>query len=508
MASVESSGLTQQRIVSELTRSSHGKLEDYLPLGRQAAQEQPEFLAHLIAWNEQRGQIRDSKLALPLITLNAYPGGLYGGQSHRPFFENALAHLALRSPRELVQGLAFRKAARLAGSEQLRKLIERYLRAREAKWPWWERTALQHRASMRTLYASLRIKPSAMAQIVLFGNAAGKGQPKVKAVPPAASVFARVATLSSMTPRDAAGVVARDKLPFLVVMGAAGRHLKDPDFALALIQSMTATEIVTNTKLLEKLGVKTVPALRAAYEEALAKVAESKRAPVLKTTRAAEATSDTVLKAKLQATQERQLKATAGIDGDWLVLGDKSGSMEVAIEGARHVAATLAALVRGQVHLVFFDARPRYIDVTGKDYAAIKEATAGVFANGGTSIGCGLDYARQAGLPFQGVAIVSDGHENTPPFFAGVYGRWFAEEAPTVYFYRCAGSKGAGDTDLSFSMQHSGLAIEEFDLSHGQVDYYSLPNLVQTMRTAKYSLGQEILDTPLKTVDEVLKGRA
>lgn len=498
---VESSSLSQQRIVSVLTRSTHGRLEDYLPTATRAAQEQPEFLAHLIAWNEKRGQVRDSKLALPLIHL-AYTTPAQVGQSE--FRENALAHLALRSPRELVAGLAFRKAARLAGSEQIRKLVERYLRAREEKWPWWERTTLQHRHQMRTLYASLRVKPSAMAQLVLFGNAAGKGQPQVKAAPPAGTVFARVATLSSMTARDAAGVVARDKLPFLVVMGAAGAHLKDPDFALALIQSMSPTEVVTNTKLLEKLGVRTVPALRSAFEEALAKVAESKRAPALKTTRAAEAVGG-VLGEKLHATQERQLKA-AGIDGDWLVLGDMSGSMQAAIEGARQVAAILTRLVKGKVHLIFFNDRPRHMDVTGLDYEQIKALTTRIVANGGTSIGSGLALAREMALEFQGIAVVSDAKENTSPWFAQVY-QSMELEVP-VYLYRFRpGVTCHSDRDLRDTMAAIGAGLEEFDLTHGQVDYYSLPNLVQTMRTARYSLGQEILDTPLLTVEQALKGR-
>jgi len=34
------------------------------------------------------------------------------------------------------------------------------------------------------------------------------------------------------------------------------------------------------------------------------------------------------------------------------------------------------------------------------------------------------------------------------------------------------------------------------------VDFYSLPNLVQTMRTNRYSLIEEIMETPLLTLEQ------
>ena len=36
---IQEQGLTRQRIFSELAKSPHGKLEEYLPVGRQASRE-------------------------------------------------------------------------------------------------------------------------------------------------------------------------------------------------------------------------------------------------------------------------------------------------------------------------------------------------------------------------------------------------------------------------------------------------------------------------------------
>ena len=58
---------------------------------------------------------------------------------------------------------AFGRALEQLPAQDVRTL-EKYLRAREANWGWWERSALQHRASMKSLYALTHVKPSAMAQ--------------------------------------------------------------------------------------------------------------------------------------------------------------------------------------------------------------------------------------------------------------------------------------------------------------------------------------------------------
>jgi hypothetical protein len=46
--------------------------------------------------------------------------------------------------------------------------------------------------------------------------------------------------------------------------------------------------------------------------------------------------------------------------------------------------------------------------------------------------------------------------------------------------------------------------MQVFDL-RGGIDYYSLPNLVATMRTNRYSLIDEVMAVPLLTLDKVFK---
>ena len=476
-------GITKNQIISELSRSPHGKLNEYLNVGQMAAKQEPEFLAHLIAWDQRKGAIRDAKVALPIVSLSVdFPEELA---------ENSFAHVGLLGPRELVRAFRFALEVRLPKRmRSLRRVVTAYLQEREANYPKWERLAVQHKATLKELYALSHTRPSSRADSILF-----KGER------PAGSVFEAVANLSKMSSGEAAGTIMERQIPFLIAMGALGQKAKEPDLVLALIERMSPTELVTNTKMLEKLGIKTNPALRGAYEQALTKASKSKK-NVLKTTRAAEAIEDQGLKEKLRGLQDKQIASMSGVEGNWLVLGDKSGSMESAIEVAKQVAATLAKMVKGKVWLVFFDTQPQTIDVTGMALDVITNVTRYIRASGGTSIGCGLQRILDSKEQVDGIAIVSDAGENNAPRFSDVYKRyaeWSGKEVP-VYLFQCQGDQPS----LIYSMQQAGIDMQVFDI-RGGIDFYSLPNLVQGMRTNRYSLIDEVMAVPLLKLSDVFK---
>lgn len=506
MLTTSERGLSRQKIVAELTKSVHGKLSEYVPVGLKAASQEPEFLAHLIAWDREKGQIRDAKVALPVVTLSerAYPVDLV---------ENSLAHVAMLPPRDVCRAVDFARSLKIQGQNAaLKRTVTAYLRAREKNWSWWERTALQHRAALHRLYAYFHVKPHAMADEVLFKGRAPKG-----------TIFEAVKNLPNMSAKEAAGTIMERRIPFLVAVGALGAKARETDLVLALMERMTPIELVTNTGMLERLGIKTIPELKAAYESGLKRVAASKK-NTLKAARAIGSVKDEGLREKLRGAQEKQLQALGGIDGDWVVLADKSGSMGEAIETGRQVASLLAKMVRGEVHLVFFDVAPRYINATGKDYDRLLEETRRLAADGGTSIGCGLRYVMEAGFNVDGIAIISDACENEAPLFADVY-RQLAKKLdrePPVYLYKItpdmreqiaafARAKGLHPSrvlpeqdSLTPSMTRGGFEMSTYELG-ASVDYYSLPNIVQTMRVRRYTLFDEILATPLLTMEQALK---
>jgi hypothetical protein len=483
-------GLSKNEIITQLLKTPHGNLIEYADPVMRAAAEEPEFFAHLIAWNHINGQVRDSKVALPPITLHAK-----NFTTDLELVDNSIAHTMLLDPRNLLKALTFARQLnaldddRSYHSRRLREAAKRYLREREKNWPWWEAAALQHRRSMKELYVTLRMHPSPMAARV-FNREYARG-----------SIFDVVAKLNIMSAKEAAGEIVRRRIPFLTVQAALGAKMKEPDIALAMMEQMSPAEIVNNTNMLTKFGIKTNPVLRAAYESALQRVAESKKTATLKTTRAAAAVTDDKIKAKLQATQERQLTRMGGIDGDWLVAGDKSSSMTDAIETSRHVAATLARMVKGKVHLVFFDTSPRYMEVTGKDYDALLAETRRVTANGNTNIGCSLQYLLDNSIAVNGIVVVTDQEENQRPVFAEVYRSYVKkmEIEPVVYIYWL---RARSQDIMKQNCDRAGIATEVFDLRQSNIDYYALPNLVKTMNAKRYTLIDQIMDTKLLRLDD------
>ena len=234
-------GITKNQIISELSKSPHGNLAEYVKVGQLAAKNEPEFLAHLIAWDHKRGAIRDAKVALPIVSLSL-PG------FPEELAENSFAHIGLLGPRELVRAFRFALEIRLPSRmRSVRRIVSAYLQEREANKAKWDRLAVQHKAILKELYALAHIKPSTHADSILF-----KGER------PAGSVFEAVANLGKMSAGEAAGTIMERQIPFLIAMGALGPKAKEPDLVLALIERMSPTELVTNTKMLEKLGIKTI----------------------------------------------------------------------------------------------------------------------------------------------------------------------------------------------------------------------------------------------------------
>lgn len=488
-------GLTRNQVISMLTKSPHGDLAQYAPVGLAAASEDPEFYAHLVAWNARKGSIRDAKVALPVLALASQ-------KTDEELRENALAHIVSLDPRNLVRALRFSKGQPILERRRLYRTIERSLREREANKARFDRNAMQHRASLRELYALLHVKPGNAYQrgALGFRSEPNEAHPKGMVLPPQ-GVFAVLGKLKDMDPAAAAGAIIEHKIPFLAARGALGEKFKDPAVVQALLGAMSPTEVVTNAKAFEGLGVKTNPALRSAFEAALAKAAESTKA-ALKTTKAAEAIGGKTAE-QLRGVQEKQLDKMS-VEGDWLIMADKSSSMAQSIEAARQIAALLVRVTSGSVHLIYYNTAPAYYNVTGKSLDEITKMTARITATGGTVPGCALAYAQANHLPADGIVYVADCNENygAAPRFTDAYKAYCAsvDKDVPLYAYQLAGDP----PNMLDHAKAEGIDIQVLDL-RGGVDFYSLPNLISTMRTNRYSLSDEIMATPLLKLSDVFK---
>lgn len=58
-------------LVAVLNKSPHRDLSEYIPIADKAMKSDPLFFHHFLAWNHIKGQIRDAKVALPVLGLTA-----------------------------------------------------------------------------------------------------------------------------------------------------------------------------------------------------------------------------------------------------------------------------------------------------------------------------------------------------------------------------------------------------------------------------------------------------
>jgi hypothetical protein len=161
---------------------------------------EPELFAHLIAYNAKKGEVRDSKVALPVLALR--------GANDEVLFENAAAHLCKLDVKDFLRAMRYHKGLSAGsleefeiktvknkkekvattvkfsaikpkgGSKWIDQAVYLYLTEREKNRKWWEATAVQHRNSLKTLYAMFHVKPNSYAQRILFDR-----------IYPASSVF-------------------------------------------------------------------------------------------------------------------------------------------------------------------------------------------------------------------------------------------------------------------------------------------------------------------------------
>jgi hypothetical protein len=475
------------KLVSQLLKTPHGNLSEYIEPSEEAINFDSFMYGKLLAWNHHNGVIRDSKVAFPIIHLRNTKDVL--------LVENSLAALMRLGPRELVRALAFEKFLHddgygvVSNYSNIIAYTRHYLRIRENAPLWFDRVAIRSKNALKRLYIVTKTKPNARANSILFKKDYSPD-----------SIFAIARDMKSMSPKEISNAIINNKIPLTVAIGSIPK-LDDPAIVFALIETMTPNELIQNSSMLLKLNAMKDPVLKASYSAAIEKAQESKNVTTLKAGRAIENISDESMKKKLESVQESQLDKTS-IEGDWLVLADRSGSMESAIEIGKFIAATLTRSIKGKVHLIFFDHNIDYFNVSGKSLEEIKSATSHIDSRGATDTGQALSYLIQKDLQVDGIAIVSDGGEN-PATFVNHYRKYIAyfDHEPTINYFWISGHQWYESNNLARNMTGAGIDFNQFNLNVNKIDYYSLPNLISTMRANRFALYDEIMQTNYLTLE-------
>ena len=498
-------------ILNTLLTTPHRELSLIWPVHRDLAELDPRFYVRLAAWYHDHGDVRDHKeMFIVALVLSGFDG-------HR---DVGLAMLRRLPPYQVVRVLDFihgRKAAKkvkaAAGATRgkepskaaavadakaatvveeyglfrnppraLRTEIVRYLREREADPQWFDGSVLVARNAVKRMYALLHVAPGDRAQKILFDED-----------PPADSrIFALKQLARAENPADQARAIIEHAIPYRVASTVVKQMT--PTVLLALIDRMSAQELINNLGALKRRGAFDTPALKTLIEAKLQEARTADRVSAFKAEEAIKAAdlSDDV-KRTLEQVADAQVKAKGRIDRPTALLIDKSGSMSVAIELGKRIGALVSSVSAQALYVYAFDTLAYPIQAAGPDLAAWEAAIKGITAGGGTSCGVAVEMMRRKKQYVEQIILITDEGENTPPLFVETL-KQYREEVkadPNVCFVRTPGAV----TELEEQCRKAGIMVDAFQFNG---DYYALPNLVPMLsRPSKLDLLQEILEYPL-----------
>lgn len=453
-------------ILNALLQTPHRKLEPFVPLFAYVHKRDPIFFAHLASWYFDNGTVRDLK--------QLFIAFLVSSDFSDEFRSAGLALLLRLAPYEVERVLRLVKGYKENGKQvdgvaksaprSLKTTIEYYLRERESNKEAFDNTVLHARKPLKTLYASLRIRPGTYAQKVLFDND-----------PPADSrLYVLKLLAKAQDASEQAILIAEHNIPYRVAVSA----LKElsPAVLAALLCNMTPQEVINNLANLKKRGVMDNSQLRSVVEAKLSEGQSDKRVSALKTRRALQSANlDEEMQKRVEAVGDQQIKSKARIKKPTALHIDKSGSMEIAIELGKAIAAMIAPICEAGLFVYAFDTMAYQIQ--SKDSWQMSDwekAFKGIIAGGGTSCGVALELMRRNKQLVEQIIMVTDQEENNSPYLATSlkqYAKDLGVLEPQVIIVNVGQFSGR----LERSLAEIGLKADTFSFNG---DYYSLPSLL------------------------------
>lgn len=482
---------TRLDILNSLLKTPHGEkiaLEAVSDTHKTMLERDPRFYGHLAAWYAVTGQVRDHKevFAAHLLT-SATP-------EHR---EAGYCLVQDLPPYEVARVLGLLKTKLGKTPRIARSAIEAYLRTREKNDRFFDSAAVRARKAMKTLYASLHIKPSERADAILFKDKS-----------PVGSLPRFVKDLARAAPEAQAALIVESHLPYPILVGIVKNFT--PAIMVALINSMSGPEVLGALGSLKEKGAFENPDVKALIEAKIEEAGKNKRTGVVKskaTTKAVKGLSESTV-AKLDAVADKRAKAVGTIKKPTALLVDKSASMGTAIEVGKNIAALIGGICENGLYVYSFDTMPYEIKPVGGGTALSdwERAFSGIRADGGTACGTPLAALLNKKTIVEQIIIVTDEGDNQYPSFVEQYHKYSLElnVKPNVVIVRIGGSftwgglmqnREATFGTLEKPLRAAGVQVDAL-LFDG--DGTSLPNLIPLLSAgSRIDLLMEIMDTPL-----------
>ncbi|HVR84470.1 MAG TPA: hypothetical protein VMU54_09175, partial [Planctomycetota bacterium] len=364
----------------------------------------------------------------------------------------------------------------------LKTEVEHYLRERENDPVRFDGAVLHARKTLKRLYAALHVKPGPRAQAILFDDAPPEDS--------RLSVLKKIA--KSTNPAEQAKLIVDHRIPYRVAASVVVQMT--PSVLVALIETMTAQELINNVSSLQKRGAMDHPEVKALIEAKIDSAKGAKRVSAFKAKEAVKAADlDPLLAAKLHEVTQEQARAKGTIKRPTALFVDKSGSMEMAILVAQRLGSMIAGIMDAPLYVYAFDSIAYPIEAPSADLKAWEKAFSGIKAAGNTSVGVPIDLMIRKKVAVEQIVVVTDEGENAAPYFVQSLQKYrdTIKADPNVVFVKV----GQSTDHLEKMCLAAGISADAFTFGG---DYYSLPNLIPILtRPSKLDLLMEIMETPL-----------
>jgi hypothetical protein len=507
------------KILNTFLVCDHRDTEASMKVHQEVQLKDPVFYSHLACWYRKNGELRDvNEIFSALLVSDTYlPNrevGLALFREQAPFMKRRILGF-IKGKTVKVREKTGKKIEIPGGKGKKKKMIDevkitekkvgldkslptafktevtRYLRWLETQPEKFDAIAIRSAKDLKALYAShgLQIKPSPRAQAILFD----KKYPEDSKL----SVFEKIS--SAKTPEEAAKLIVENKIPYTVAVGLVDKVT--PSVLVALISAMSPQELINNVASLEEKGAMDNPEVKKLIQAKLGKAEKAKGVATLKSKTAAATgrVKDVEVLKQLDKVADEQVKKSGTIKIPTAIFVDQSGSMHEAIEIGKRCAALVSGVTTADLHVVCFNTAATPLVTADKTLTGWEKAFAPVHANGGTSVGCALDYLMRRDHVVEQIVIITDEGENQAPYFTDVFAQYKEKTkvTPHVVIINVRGTATSlSDRTLHVSLDSARITYDMYKPTNS--DYYGLPGLVTLLsRKSKLDLVYEILDTPL-----------
>ena len=474
---------------NSLVTVPHRDYASALPAFEEALQEDPDFASRAIVEMRFRSKIRDAVDVGVIALLQSDPTF--------PQFREAGRCLLLGSDVYSIAG----EYSDLQGLPPFRILrIDHFIRRSDHKSPrlmkgiatdWLTKLESNHRRfdgvimqpngkrGVKAMYKAYHVKANDYARAILWDKT-----PPENSMPWAVK---QVVAADDVT--EKARLVMEYHIPYAT---ASSLMPKSVEAGIALVDIMTPTQALNSRSWVEKLGVLEIPEVKSAY---LAKLSQAQASVSSAEHRKSAQGADEEVQAVINQAKETAVAHSAKISRDTLLLVDKSGSMESAIQFAQQAASRIAPLCDGNFMVVAFDTHGRVITARDNSLAAWKSAFSVIRAQGGTSVGSGLSTALNGGFMPEQVVIITDEGENNRPYYADVLQQYMGNTGLLVntYVINLKPSGYRSSNSVTLSLAQIGFPYERFAVADN--DYYVLDQLGGLLAGAK---GTSLVDLILQ----------